>query len=537
MSKLARAAILAFLLVMIVPGAVWAQEGEGNGCAALPSYAEVTEALATIQAEDNGGLGLHMWATLVDRDGTVCLVTRSGAPGEQWPGSRVISAQKAYTANAFSVPTLALSTANLYNAVQPGSSLYGLQFSNPVDTARAYAGPTSAWGTEDDPMVGERIGGVNVFGGGLALFDAGGQLLGALGLSGDTSCADHIIAWKLRAALNLDYVPAGVSAAGNDNIVFDREDVYGHPACGLGESDIAPTLPSTRTLGDQGDDAASLETVVEFDAAANELPEGIVIDDENNIYVSLARTAEIRKITPAGESTSFATLPSPGDGNTTGLALDASGKLYAARGGSEDEANGVYVVSADGTEVERFFASEAGTFPNALVFDATGDLFVTNSFGGLIWRVDPEGNAEVWVEDDLLASETFGANGLALDAGGEHFYVANTGGGLIARVPVEEDGSAGTVEVFVEDERLMGADGLTFGPDGVLYVAVNGQDSIVAISPDGEVTVLAEGGILQNPASLELGSGDEAGNLYITNFAVRRSAGDALPGLVRLAVE
>jgi hypothetical protein len=77
----------------------------------------------------------------------------------------VISAQKANTANAFSLPQLALSTANLYTAVQPGGSLFGLQESNPVNTDVAYGGNPANYGRPNDPMVGGRIGGVNVFGG------------------------------------------------------------------------------------------------------------------------------------------------------------------------------------------------------------------------------------------------------------------------------------------------------------------------------------------------------------------------------------
>ena len=129
---------------------------------------------------------------------------------QQWPGSRVISAQKANTANAFSLPGLSLSTANLYTAVQPGGSLFGLQESNPVETDVAYSGNPGNFGQKNDPMVGGRIGGVNVFGGGLALYNATGKIVGALGVSGDTSCADHNIAWRTRSTLNLDYVPAGV---------------------------------------------------------------------------------------------------------------------------------------------------------------------------------------------------------------------------------------------------------------------------------------------------------------------------------------
>jgi uncharacterized protein GlcG (DUF336 family) len=208
---------------------------------------------AAPDAASNGGLNTDMWGTIVDRDGVVCAVARTGAAGEQWPGSRVISAQKANTANAFSLPGLALSTANLYAAVQPGGSLFGLQESNPVDTSVAYVGSSATWGTPGDDLVGEKIGGVNVFGGGLALYQSG-ILMGALGVSGDTSCADHIIAWRVRNELDLDGVPGGVSATGDDNVIFDivggngnfaSKSGFGHPECGFGETPPAEALPAS----------------------------------------------------------------------------------------------------------------------------------------------------------------------------------------------------------------------------------------------------------------------------------------------------
>src|ERR1035441_4721149 len=108
-----------------------AQDGKGDPCQGLPSYASLQSRLKTAQSQSNGGFGLNIWATVVNRDGVVCAVAFTGnGRGDQWPGSRVISAQKANTANAFSLPTLALSTANLYTAVQPGGSLYGLQAGN-----------------------------------------------------------------------------------------------------------------------------------------------------------------------------------------------------------------------------------------------------------------------------------------------------------------------------------------------------------------------------------------------------------------------
>lgn len=223
------------------------------GAQDLPSYKEVQTSLKKVVAETNGGFGLNMWATIVDRDGVVKVVTFSGEDrGDQWPGSRVIAAQKANTANAFSLPGLALSTANLFTATQPGGSLFGLQFSNPVDTSVAYGGDSEKIGTAKDPMVGKKIGGVNVFGGGLALYTKTGKLIGALGVSGDSSCADHNIAWKLRSALKLDFVPAGISPDKNDNIVYDitngvSASGWGHPACAEASTNIAQAFSKTHS--------------------------------------------------------------------------------------------------------------------------------------------------------------------------------------------------------------------------------------------------------------------------------------------------
>ena len=253
--------------VALAAATALADSGGSNraACRALPSHGQLKAALAAAVAAETSGLNNHMWATLVNRDGVVCAVASSGSDrAAQWPGSRVISAQKANTANAFSLDSsslssgsgqadgLALSTANLYSAVQPGGSLYGLQHSNPVATDAAYEGPSANYGTPNDSLVGRKIGGVNVFGGGLALYGSPERnVVGGLGVSGDTSCADHNIAWRVRKNLALDFLAGvgGVSgdAARPDNIIFD---ITANPDGGTGNSAGGFGHPTCLNTGD-----------------------------------------------------------------------------------------------------------------------------------------------------------------------------------------------------------------------------------------------------------------------------------------------
>jgi uncharacterized protein GlcG (DUF336 family) len=247
--------------VFAAVGSAHADSEEADGgraaCKGLPTHAQLKQQLTLARSVPNGGFNLDMWGTVVNRDGVVCAVAFTGADrGSEWPGSRVISAQKANTANAFSLPGLALSTANLWAAVQPGGSLFGLQHSNPVNPDVGYKGPSANYGQPNDPMVGRKIGGVNVFGGGLGLYNSAGKLIGGIGVSGDTSCADHNIAWRTRKGLALDYVPGGVGADATrpDNINYQGQvavpslqNDFSHPVCAIagvdGVSAISAALP------------------------------------------------------------------------------------------------------------------------------------------------------------------------------------------------------------------------------------------------------------------------------------------------------
>src|SRR5450755_1761354 len=105
-------------------------------CNGLPSASDLAKLLAAAptSAGEAGGLfhGTRMWGAVVNRDGFICSFAASTSdPTQVWPGSQAIAKSKAYTANAFSLDSLALSTARLYTFTQPGHSLWSLGQSNP----------------------------------------------------------------------------------------------------------------------------------------------------------------------------------------------------------------------------------------------------------------------------------------------------------------------------------------------------------------------------------------------------------------------
>ena len=227
-------------------------------CSKVPDHGKLKSALTTVVKQGavaNSGLGNQEWGTVVNRDGIVCAVVFTGPNrAAQWPGSRLISAEKANTANAFSTNNFALSSGNIFAAAQPGNSLYGVVM--PPNPAAAFAGNPEQFGQPNDPFVGKAIGGVIVFGGGLPLYTNKGELVGGLGVSGDTACADHAVAWKTRHTLGLDAVPMGVAPGPSDNLILDFQNGtslsgFGHPDCKGGQPshDVIEKLEHSEPVG------------------------------------------------------------------------------------------------------------------------------------------------------------------------------------------------------------------------------------------------------------------------------------------------
>lgn len=220
--------VLALASVLVLPQRAVSAAAQGK-CQGLPGEAALNGFLIAAPAAggDAGGLfhGERMWGAVVNRDGEICTYTTSTPdPTQVWPGSQAIAKSKAYTANAFSLDSLALSTARLYTFTQPGHSLWSLGQSNLFEPK--FLAPPSGQGGGKEQLAG----GLIFFGGGVPLYDGAGKIIGGLGISGDTSCTDHEIAKRVRNLAGLN-PPGGPLVDDISYSVPDGPSVFTHPLC------------------------------------------------------------------------------------------------------------------------------------------------------------------------------------------------------------------------------------------------------------------------------------------------------------------
>jgi hypothetical protein len=268
--------------------------------------------------------------------------------------------------------------------------------------------------------------------------------------------------------------------------------------------------------------------VTAFDPGAGELPEGVATRD-GFAYVGFAPLGEIVKVDlGTGARTRFAKLPKPvpNKGFMTGLTFGPDGLLYAALVSFDPSVQpGVYRVSTAGGDASLFAKDPKMVFPNGLVFDSSGALFVTDSAAGAIFKVARSGAVTAWTSSALLAGDAaqcggsgnpfpIGANGLAVRDGA--FFATNTDKGSIVRVAINPDGSAGAPAIAV-------------GPD---CGALNRLDKVVRVAKTGGIDVVATGGSVDFPASLAW-SGT---TMISTNFALAKASTGkpAKPGLLAI---
>jgi sugar lactone lactonase YvrE len=282
--------------------------------------------------------------------------------------------------------------------------------------------------------------------------------------------------------------------------------------------------------------APQLQVVKAFGESPHDLPEGVAIDQEGNLYVSLGPPffvgggyGAIRRIQPDGTEQTLFELPA--GPAPAGVAVDDGGNVYFALPNPGQSDVGVYRLTDAGGS-ERIPGTEDMAVPNGLAFDDQGNLYASDSILGSIWRMPgTETNAEPWFSHDWLLGcgeeDAIGANGVSFRDG--MLYVASLAKGMLVQVPILSDGSPGEPAIVAgtpecnSGDLLHGMDGIAVGKDGIVYAMLVLPHKLVRIDPtDGATTILLdEEDGLWNPASIVFGTRDQdAGSVYVTNYAV-----------------
>lgn len=253
--------------------------------------------------------------------------------------------------------------------------------------------------------------------------------------------------------------------------------------------------------------------------------EGVAAGKDGSIYVAEGCTGQVYRIRPNGKKSVIATIPYGVENDffcnaafTLGLAVSDDGDVWVAVVSISTDSHGVWRVKHDGSVELAVPMTPYTTFPNGLVFDRKDNLYITDSYLGVIWKVPPGGVATEWLRNDLLApTYSIGANGIARKH--DSFFVINTDLGTVVKVPISRDGSPGKLAVI--SSGLNGPDGITFDAFGDLYLVTANGAELVRICNGGNQEVvlnLAAAGVAY-PTSLDFGkSPKDMSSLYIADF-------------------
>jgi len=293
--------------------------------------------------------------------------------------------------------------------------------------------------------------------------------------------------------------------------------------------------------------SAQVETVALFNASLLETPESIAIDHDNNKYVSLALTGEIRKIAPNGTQSTYVMLPlgappltfcGPFFGGVVGITFDEHDNLYASLASCDPGSRGVWKIPRDGQPPARIAALSMQSLPNGIVHHRDW-VYVADSVIGVIWRVaDTGGPAEIWAQRQELTqlpNGLPGPNGLKLFEG--ELYVSNPSQGSVVAVRVRPDGTAGAARTHATG---VFCDDFAFDVHGNLYCGTDPFNTVVRIAPNGTTeTILTALEGLDGPTAVLFGRRDEGFDLYIANaaFPFFQVPPPRTPSLLRLQLD
>ena len=299
-----------------------------------------------------------------------------------------------------------------------------------------------------------------------------------------------------------------------------------HPVRGL-VSLVAASLLVVTMGAAQAQAQTEVHVLVSFDESAGQNTEGMAIDRVGGIYVSVSPLGDLWRIPPGSTQPElFGHVDGivPGrDFGMLGLVVDVFGNVYAAVQSANPDAVGVWRFDHGTGNATRLPGTESIAIPNGLAFDKQMNLYVTDSFTGAIWRIPWGGSAQVWLQDPALTGNGslglfLGANGIAYRNG--LFTVTNTERRTVLQIP-KIGGQPGPISVLTNLPPGDNPDGVAMDVYGDAFIAMNLQNAIGEVHPDGSLDVVASGDPLDFPSSIAFGTARGGRTkLYGVNFSI-----------------
>jgi sugar lactone lactonase YvrE len=265
--------------------------------------------------------------------------------------------------------------------------------------------------------------------------------------------------------------------------------------------------------------------------------EGLTVGPDNNIYVTsfgfnaagaIGGNSVLYVIKPNGSVVRKVAIANSSP-HTLGLAFNpVNGFLLVLDFGAGQV---LHVDPTTGTS-SVFVPPVPGSGLNALTFDKKGNVYISDSFNGVIWKTGPFGGAPTaWSNDPLLGPGTgltppFGANGVEFNNAGTIMFVANTATHQVIQIPVKPDGSAGAASIFITG--INAPDGIAVDRKDNLWICANQEDDIIVVDKTGKVIAklgdfngITDGGVVRGllfPASPAFSRDGKI--LYVSNLTL-----------------
>jgi hypothetical protein len=260
--------------------------------------------------------------------------------------------------------------------------------------------------------------------------------------------------------------------------------------------------------------------IAHFDIGALQQPENITLEPDGSAVVTFNRARQVARVSTKGVVTILATLPAPASGTAlaTGIVRAKDGTLYINY--NAGVLSSIWRILPNGGLPSQFAALPDVAAPNGLAIDESGgELYVTDSTKGAVWNISlrpgTAGAVTLWAQGAQFqptATSAIASNGIKVHNGA--VWVSNTAQGTLMSIPINEDGTAGTITT--KATGLTAIDDFAFTRSGDVVAAQNFVSQASIVHQDGtHATVLTSSDGLSNPTSIAI----RGSTLYVASGA------------------